>query len=55
MEVVAAEIPVFGTMLAIAGIALLLGIIALWLARRRTRKDHRERHERESEQPPPVG
>jgi nitrate reductase gamma subunit len=46
MEVVAAEVPALGIMLAIAGLALLLGLIALWLARRRTHRDRRERDDR---------
>ncbi len=53
MEVVLAGVPALGTMLAIAGIALVLGLVALWLARRHSRTEHRAHSGREVGRPTP--
>jgi hypothetical protein len=49
--VIAAGLPALGTMLFIAGVALVLGLVALWLSRRHTDREAarlaRSRAERE--------
>lgn len=55
LPTLAAGIPALGTMLVIAGVALLLGVVALWLARRHTRRERAVQDEeaRRAEATPP--
>ncbi|WP_111766701.1 hypothetical protein [Nakamurella deserti] len=57
--VVAAGVPALGTMLVIAVLALVLGLAALWLARRHTRREADRHRARDAgadrtDGPPPV-
>ncbi|MEO5834358.1 MAG: hypothetical protein ABJA16_06260 [Nakamurella sp.] len=50
--VVQAGIPALGTMLVIAGVALVLGLVALWLSRRHTRREAARQSPADGDDPP---